>query len=344
MPLKAAIIGANGNIGLKRLKAIKGGPCRLVALCDLKFDRALGECDSSKVILEADYRKLIHSNFDLAVVTLPDHVKLPVVRDFLSAGKHVLVEKPLSLRKAEVHDLFALARRNQVYLYEGYNTLFFPSVIKLLELLQEGFLGSVHHMRLFYGHGGVHALLDSRNWRVGKDSWGGSFVDMSTHLLSLVSQFVPHMESGILERQYIVSKRVEDNCVALFKGSNGCFVELTSSWTSWRSRFSIEIYGTEGFAELEGLVKYVKYGQPGERIRYGRKNPSGPASLTEKFWTLPSNKRAGAEYVDPFSAEVEYLDHELKWLASSIESGDFDMEKQEKMSLFIADVCERFYL
>lgn len=340
--MRVAIIGANGNFGRKRLKAILRSQDSVVALCDLDFERALQLYNEPGVMLEKDYRRLLDADFDLAVVSLPDHIKLPVVADFLAAGKHVLVEKPLTLRVADVQRLFSLARQNHAYLYVGYNIRFFPSVAKLLELLREGFFGSVHHMRMFYGHGGVHSLLRNQDWRVGESSCGGAFVDMGTHLLSLVSELMPRVEAGIFERQHILSQSVEDSCTALLKG-NGCMVELTSSWTAWRSRFCVEVYGSEGFAELGGLVKYVKYGQPGERIHYGRKNPAGPPLVTEKLWTLSSSEQPGAEAVDSFSADVEYLDQEWGWLLDQIKNGSFDMAREEEMNIFVADVCERFY-
>ncbi len=340
--MRVAIIGAGGNFGSKRLKAIRRSHDSVVALCDLQFEQPPQMCNEPGARLVTDYRRLLDLDFDLAVVSLPDHVKLQVVADFLAAGKHVLVEKPLSLSVSEVHRLFSIARQNNVCLYVGYNIQFFPSVAMLLGLLRDGYLGPVHHVRMFYGHGGVHSLLGAGNWRIEKTSWGGAFVDMGTHLLSLASQFIRRVDSGALERQHIVSEVVEDNCTALLKG-DGCLVELTSSWTAWRSRFCVEVYGSEGFAELDGLVKYVKYGQPGERIRYGCRNPSGPPSVTERMWTLSTSEQGGAEGVDPFSVELEYLDWEWRWLTTEITAGTYDMVKEEETNLLVADVCERFY-
>ena len=45
----------------------------------------------------------------------------------------------------------------------------------------------------------------------------------------------------------------------------------------------------------------------------------------------------------PFSAEVEYLDKEWAWLTRSINEGNFDLEHEEAVNLFIAEVFERFY-
>lgn len=341
--MKVAVFGANGNFGLKHLKAISSSAqSRIVALCDLKFDQALKLCPDSGMACEEDYRKLLHNDFDLAVVSLPNHIKLPVVADLLKAGKHVLVDKPLSLRVSEVRELFSLARKNSACLYVGYNLGFFPSVAKLLELVKQDYFGCVHHVRMFYGHGAVHPLLDSGSWKSGDSSWGGSFLDMGSHLLHLAAFFTPRVETGTVECQHIVSKKVEDNSVALLRGQ-GCVIEIAGSWTAWRSRFSVEVYGEKGYAELESLVKYIKYGQGGERLRYGQKNPKGLPSVTEHIWTLSETKRPGEKIADSFSADVEYLDQEWQWLTEAIRNKTFDMKEQEEKNVFVADIYERFY-
>ena len=203
--MRIVLIGANGNFGLKRLKAMQRSADQVTAICDLKFERALQVCSHDGVVLETDYHRLLDQDIELAIVSLPDHLKLPVVADFLAAGKHVVVEKPLAMRVSDVQRLFALARERGVSLYVGYNMRFFPSVAKLLELTREGFFGSVHHVRLFYGHGGVHSLVGTQKWQLSALSWGGAFVDMGSHLLSILSYFMPRIDSGILERQHIVS-------------------------------------------------------------------------------------------------------------------------------------------
>lgn len=343
--MKVALIGANGNFGLKRLRSILPSDDEIVALCDLQLDRALEIYDSPGVVKEVDYRNLLDMDFHIAVISLPDFVKLQVVEDFLRAGKHVLVEKPFAPCVDKVRCLYALARKQGVCLYVGYNLRFFPSLAKLLDLVQQNYFGKMHHVRLYYGHGGVHSLMQSQgSWRLGESTWGGSFIDMGTHLLSLAAHFVSSFDSGTIECQHVVSPQVEDHCVGIFK-SSGCIIEFTSSWTTWRSRFAAQVYGTEGFAELEGLVKYVKYGQPGELLRYGLRKLGGAPDVTEILFTLPGAKRTIANTVEvaPFSTDVEYLDQEWRWLTRAIADGTFDMAEQERINILIAEVIERFY-
>lgn len=342
--MRVAIIGASGNFGLKRLRSILPSGDPVVALCDLDLSRALQLHNRPDLVRTADYRELRDLSFDVAVVSTPNYIKLPMVEFFLEAGKHVLVEKPFALSKMEVRRLFASARRRGVCLYVGYNLRFFPSLAKLLDLYAQGYFGTVHHLRMYYGHGAIHGLLGNRDdWKMNKDlNWGGSFVDMGVHLLSLAARFVSRVDTGRLEKRHIVSSPLEDHCVGLLD-CGGCLVEFASSCITWRNRFSLEVYGSEGFAETEGLIKYIKYGHQGECLRFGRRNPDGTPDVTEMLFSTADRRHPEAVEIDPFTAEVECLDREWAWLCRSITEGTFDLEGEEASHLFVADVFERFY-
>ena len=342
--MRVAIIGANGNFGLKRLRSILPSGDSIVALCDLDLRRALDIYNPEGLIQTSDYRSLRELPFEAAVIATPNYNKIPMVEYFLEAGKHVLVEKPFALSTTEVRRLFATARRNGVCLYVGYNLRFFPSLAKLLEMHSQGYFGNVYHLRMYYGHGAIHSLLrNGDNWKMNKDlNWGGAFVDMGVHLVSLAARFVSHIDSGRLLKRHIFSPVLEDHCVGLLD-CQGCLVEFAGSCVTWRNRFSLELYGSEGFAELEGLVKYVKYGHQGERLRFGRPNPNGAPEVAEIFFTTPEAQHSCAVEVAPFSAEVEYLDQEWAWLSRSIAEGMFDLDREEAIHLFVAEVFERFY-
>jgi predicted dehydrogenase len=339
--VRVAIIGAAGNFGSKRLRAIARTGDEIATVCDVAIENAALPPEAESARRETDYRRVVEGDEDVVVVALPDAIKLEVVAELLAAGRTVLAEKPLALRRADVQRVFDLAQDHDALLYTGYNLRFFPGLRRLDELVREEYFGPLHQVRMFYGHGGVHALAAGGNWRLGSESWGGSFVDMGTHLLRLAADWCGHVESGLLEQQHAVSRTVEDGCTALLR-ANGCVLDLTSSWTAWRSRFSVELYGRDGFAELEGLVKYEKYGQEGETLLVGRRSSSGAPETTVSRWSVADH--AGSDPVDAASAELEYLDEEWRWLRGHIEGGTFDLAGERAANEWIADVTERFYV
>lgn len=61
----------------------------------------------------------------------------------LTAGKHVLCEKPFTSNAAELHALIALAKEKNVFLMEAMWTRFQPVALKVAELIQTGSLGDI---------------------------------------------------------------------------------------------------------------------------------------------------------------------------------------------------------
>ncbi|MBF0492353.1 MAG: Gfo/Idh/MocA family oxidoreductase [Deltaproteobacteria bacterium] len=342
--MKIGVLGANGNFALKRIKAIASGPDKIMAVCDQGFDRFEKSFPNLASVKKfTDYEELLKEDLEAVVVSVPDWLKKQIIPLAIKAGKHVLVEKPLSLTVQETKDYFSLARKNKVCLYAGYNLRYFPEVQALLHLIRQGHLGPIHFVRMFYGHGGIHSFLQNENWRISSESWGGAFIDMGTHLLNLAHEFMDHFESGFLDKQYIFSPNMEDHCTAILKNSQ-LTIELTASWTSWKSNFHLEVYGKEGVAEVEGLVKYAKYGQPGGFLRWGKKNPPHPFALKESLWSISQQTRADAEIPSTFSVDVEFLDEDWQTFSRAVQEKNFNTEAEEKMNLFVAEVMEKYYL
>ncbi len=72
----------------------------------------------------------------------------------LANKKHVLVEKPLIIKKLKVfNDLEKKARKNKVVCYVAYNHRFEPNILKLKNLIDSQILGKIYRCRIFYGNG-----------------------------------------------------------------------------------------------------------------------------------------------------------------------------------------------
>ncbi len=340
---KVVLVGAFGTFAEKRLRAIQRSGDVLSAVCDINPEMLYQFQGRDGLVTTQNYRDLLDTEGNIVVISVPDETKQEIIEAFLKAGKHVVVEKPLSLHTETVRRLFSMARENHVALYVGYNLRFFPSIREVIRLRDEGYFGEVFSIRCFYGHGGGPRLVQQNNWRTRKESWGGSFVDMGTHLLNLCYLFVRGMDRGEVIKQHVFSTGQEDSCHATLQ-SGACVLELASSWVTWRSRFSASIHGKEGFAEMEGLAKYVKYGQDGERLHFGKRAVAGPPEVTEKLWRPSSHPGAGGcTPVDEQSVALEFLDEEWRWFVDGLRNGTYDMEDNERLNVFIAEFFERYY-
>jgi predicted dehydrogenase len=89
---------------------------------------------------------LSRKDVDAVVIVTPAVMHYRQAREALDAGKHVFVEKPMSLSVKEAVELEELARSKGLTLMVGHLLIFHPAVSKLKELISEGVLGEVYYL------------------------------------------------------------------------------------------------------------------------------------------------------------------------------------------------------
>jgi len=90
-----------------------------------------------------DYRELLKIDEIEAIYVsaTPETTHYPMARDFLAAGKHVFLEKPIALELAEADELVALARKNKLKFTIGYSQRFNPKFAYVRKSIREGTIG-----------------------------------------------------------------------------------------------------------------------------------------------------------------------------------------------------------
>ena len=68
------------------------------------------------------------------------------------AGKHLLVEKPISMNHAETAAMVNAERENDVFLMEAFMYRCHPQIAKMVELIQDGAIGAVQVIRATFGY------------------------------------------------------------------------------------------------------------------------------------------------------------------------------------------------
>src|SRR5438309_2609076 len=91
----------------------------------------------------ADYRELLKIGEIEAVYisATPETTHYPMARDWLAAGKHVFLEKPIGLELAEADELIALARKNKLKFTIGYSQRFNPKFAYVRKSIRDGTIG-----------------------------------------------------------------------------------------------------------------------------------------------------------------------------------------------------------
>lgn len=159
MAIRTAIVGA-GNIGRTHGRVYKANPlAELVAICDM--DRARADAAAQELGIKAyyDVEELLKSEQPKMVsvatsgVENGSHHYQPTMQ-CLAAGKHVLVEKPISNNLAEAKEMVAEAKKRGVCLAVDLNHRFTPATALAKEKITSGELGEVLfvNMNLWIGN------------------------------------------------------------------------------------------------------------------------------------------------------------------------------------------------
>lgn len=232
--LKVAIIGT-GAISPSHIEAYLQfkDRCKIVALCDLYPEKA--EVRRDQYGLEAkiahDYKELLQDGIDLVSICMPPYVHAQVAVDFLNAGSHVIVEKPMAASLKECDDMIEAARINGKVLSVIAQNRFRNPIMKLKQVLDSGLAGKI-----------LHAQVDSFWWRGHSyyDLWwrgtwekegGGPTLNHAVHhidgLLWMLGR--PSHVQAYMANVAHDNAEVEDLSIAMMKYPNGALGQLTSS-------------------------------------------------------------------------------------------------------------------
>ena len=222
-------------------------------------------------------REVPLSSFDTALVCLPDEPKYEVIKYLLTNRKHVMVEKPLwTESKEQLIELEQIAQKNNVICYTAYNHRFEPHFMKLKQILDDGILGRIYHLRMFYGNGTAR-LVKNSPWR---DKGLGVINDLGSHLLDTM-----HFWFGETPINFQIStinsfeNRAPDHAII----KNRTFIpqcEFEMSLLSWRNHFTCDVFAKYGTAHISSLCKWG----PSKFVLRKRILPSGRP--TEESETL----------------------------------------------------------
>ncbi len=184
-----AIIGS-GFIGTVHIEALRRIGVRVVGL--LEATPELGMARAEALGLPRAYASLAEILADDAVqvvhVTSPNELHHPQVREILTAGRHVVCEKPLAMTSVESAELVELAASRGLVNAVNFNIRFYPLNQHVASLVREGGIGDV---RLVTGRYFQDWLLYDTdwNWRLEKDQGGvlRAVGDIGSHWLDLIT-------------------------------------------------------------------------------------------------------------------------------------------------------------
>jgi predicted dehydrogenase len=240
-PLNVAVVGY-GYWGPNLVRNLVERPeFNLVALCERSEERGLAfQAKVPGVPVFADLDELLaDDDLDAVVVATPPHSHHPIVKAALSAGKHVLVEKPLARTSIEAADLIETADANDVLLMPGHTFLYSPPVSKVRQLIDRDVLGEMY-------------FVTSSRMNLGKYQKDGVICDLAPHDISILLHWIeePIVQVTATGRSVFQAHVPETAFVTLtFAGGAAANIEL--SWLAPRKVRQMVVVGSQRMVQYD---------------------------------------------------------------------------------------------
>lgn len=289
--LGAAVVGL--GVGQRHVEAYAElEESDLVAVCDVNPPRLEQVGQRYHARTYVDFDELLRDDH-VEVISIatphPSHAKLAIAA--MEAGRHVIVEKPMTVDLREADAMIECARRRGRTLGVVFQRRFWPASLRAHQAIAEGRLGNV-----------VSGECTLSWWRTeryyGRDAWrgrwdtegGGVLVNQGVHALDMFQWFMGEIDFlwarwTNLSHPYI---EVEDNAVAAVQFKSGALGVIRMSTSSRLSLTRIAVHGSNGASvsvteQPEGAVGY------------------------NDLWTIPGEEHVAEESYREHVARGEYI-------------------------------------
>jgi scyllo-inositol 2-dehydrogenase (NAD+) len=140
----AAVVGV-GWCGGIRAETLAGHPLvKELHLAEVREDRLEEmEAKTRPTTATTDYRRLLErKGIDAVYISAtPENLHFPMAKEFLQAGKHVFLEKPIAVTLDEADELIALSKKNNLKLTIGYSQRFNAKFVYVRKCIRDGTIG-----------------------------------------------------------------------------------------------------------------------------------------------------------------------------------------------------------
>jgi predicted dehydrogenase len=231
-----------------------------------------------------DWRELIADpTVDVVSVTTPNAFHAEMAIAALEAGKHVWCEKPMAVALADAERMAAAAKAADRVAVLGYNYIQNPLIRQIGQILADGTIGTVNHVRLEMDEDFMADPEALFYWKSEASSGYGALDDFGVHPLSLLqvlfgrpTRVFSHLYKPYADRPTSDGSRraVEtfDIASVLFElagGTSGVMALNRSAWGR-KGRIALQIFGSKGTIvydqeRMNELQLYVTSDKPTEQ-------------------------------------------------------------------------------
>lgn len=277
----------------------------LKAICDEdpasieQMQQLYPTCDVSN-----SFKKILSfKDIPAVAIATPAETHFELAFESLRAGKHVFVEKPLTLSEKDAQELINLAKKNELVLMVGHLLQYHPAFIKLKELAHHGDLGRINYIY-------SHRLNLGKIRREENILWSFAPHDISM-LLSLAGE---EPESVLATGGNYLHKKIADVTTTHLDFSSGLKAHIFVSWLHPFKEQKLVVVGDQKMAVFDDTLpweeKLLIYPH---QVKWENNIPIPTRGIPEKV-SIP--------YAEPLKMECEHFLNCLKSGKQALTNGE----------------------
>ncbi len=155
---------------------------------------------------------------DIIYITTPHNTHIDFMRKAIRNGKHILVEKSMTLNSRELDEAMSLAKEKGVVIGEAMTIYHMPIYKKLREILDSGKLGNVNLITMNFGS---FKDYDMSNRFFNRELAGGAMLDIGVYALSFIRFFMSEKPDKLLSQVKSAPTGVDEQAGLLLMNSAG---------------------------------------------------------------------------------------------------------------------------
>jgi predicted dehydrogenase len=174
----------------------------------------------------------------------------------IEQGKHVLCEKPMALKVADIDAIKTAARDHNVKVMEGFMYRFHPQHARVMEIINSGLIGEIRSVRSCFSF----MMKPARMYRLAEniERGGGAMWDIGCYAIHSLRMFFEQLPLSVTAMSKYVESGADISSSGVLDYGDGKFAQFDFSFERAR-RCEYEIVGTQG-----GLKCHVVWQLPGD--------------------------------------------------------------------------------
>ena len=195
----------------------------------------------------ADYNEMFTDpDVDVIYITTPHNTHLNFMKKAIENGKHILVEKSITLNSDELNEALALAEEKGVIVGEAMTIFHMPIYKKLRKILESGALGKVNLITMNFGS---FKEYNMGNRFFNRNLAGGAMLDIGVYAISLARCFLKSKPDNVISTVKFAPSGVDEMSGIVMTNKEGQMTVISLSLHTKQPKRCV-ICGDKGYIEI----------------------------------------------------------------------------------------------